>query len=180
MYCSRSTPHFPLPVRDPRLFLAAGRRDRQVLGHEYQWTAGDRRRLKPGRRCQRSLPTEVHHRVSRAGPTCPHSCACSPRAEMGSKLPSVDLGAGRTAVAITADGHHACALLVRLLLGRLGGMDRQYGEIELQPTRAFDCRTLLSKWTPREKNRGQDRHGFNIFKKIFFCVILWVEDAILG
>jgi hypothetical protein len=39
---------------------------------------------------------------------------------------------------------------------------------------------LLSKWTPRGKNRGEVRNGFNIFwKKSPFCVILWVRDPIL-
>ena len=37
-----------------------------------------------------------------------------PDAEMGANLPSVDLGAGRTVVAICAGGHASCALLVRL------------------------------------------------------------------
>ena len=34
-------------------------------------------------------------------------------AEMGGNLPAVDLGPGRSAVAITAVGSHTCALLVR-------------------------------------------------------------------
>ena len=38
----------------------------------------------------------------------------SSRAEMGANLPLVDLGAGRTAVAVSAGGQHSCALLVRL------------------------------------------------------------------
>jgi len=36
---------------------------------------------------------------------------------MGSNLPSVDLGAGRTAVAVGAGAAHTCALLVRLPAG---------------------------------------------------------------
>jgi hypothetical protein len=35
---------------------------------------------------------------------------------MGDNLPSVDLGAGRTAVAVIAGGHVSCVLLVRLHL----------------------------------------------------------------
>jgi len=67
------------------------------------------------------FPSEHHHRVSRAGPACPHSCSRSPRAEMGSNLSSVDLGAGRTAVAVSAGSYHTCALLVRMHSGRSGG-----------------------------------------------------------
>jgi hypothetical protein len=37
---------------------------------------------------------------------------------MGTNLPSVDLGAGRTAVAVRAGRSFTCALLVRLRLGR--------------------------------------------------------------
>ena len=44
---------------------------------------------------------------------CPHVRSCSLRAEMGANLPSVDLGAGRTAVAVSAGLIHTCALLVR-------------------------------------------------------------------
>jgi len=35
-------------------------------------------------------------------------------AEMGTNLPSIDLGPGRTAVAVSAGARHTCALLVRL------------------------------------------------------------------
>jgi len=42
------------------------------------------------------------------------SSSCSLRAEMGTNLPSVELGAGRTAVAVSAGEGHTCALLVRL------------------------------------------------------------------
>jgi len=38
----------------------------------------------------------------------------SPRAEMGANLPPVDLGAGRTAVAVSPGASQTCALLVRL------------------------------------------------------------------
>ena len=75
----------PNTVRSPhlilaaRLLLAAGRRDRQVLGLERRWAAGARRHLRPGRQCQRSLPTELHHCISWAGHGCPHSCSCSCR-----------------------------------------------------------------------------------------------------
>ena len=62
----------------------------------------------------RALPTELHHRVTRAGSTCSDASPCSPRAEMGTNLPSVDLGAGRTAVAVRVGLQHTCALLVRL------------------------------------------------------------------
>ena len=34
-------------------------------------------------------------------------------AEMGEYLPAVDLGTGRSAVAVSAGGHYTCALLVR-------------------------------------------------------------------
>ena len=110
-------------VSDPGLLLPAGRHDRhdrQVLGPERRWAVGARRLRKPGRRCRRSLPTEIHHRVTCAPPSCSHTCCCSPRAEMGTNLTSVDLGAGRTAVAVFAGGFHTCALLVRLPTGRLG------------------------------------------------------------
>jgi len=107
----------PAPVCDPRLLLAAGRRDRQVLGPKHLWAAWARRLLQPWRRSQWCLPTEPHHRVSRADSACPYTCSCSPRAEMGTKLPSVDLGAGRTAVAVSAGDIHTCALLVRLPSG---------------------------------------------------------------
>ncbi|KAJ1479777.1 regulator of chromosome condensation 1/beta-lactamase-inhibitor protein II, partial [Baffinella frigidus] len=56
------------------------------------------------------LPHALPHRVSRAGPTCPDPGSCSPRAEMGTNLASVDLGAGRTAKAVSA-GTLSCALL---------------------------------------------------------------------
>ena len=46
--------------------VAAGRRDRQVLGAKLQWTAGAGRHLKTGRRCQRSLPTSLCLSLSRA------------------------------------------------------------------------------------------------------------------
>jgi len=46
------------------------------------------------------------------GPTCPDPSCCSPRAEMGANLPSVDLGAGRTAAAVSASFTYTCALLV--------------------------------------------------------------------
>ena len=34
-------------------------------------------------------------------------------AEMGANLPAVDLGSGRSAVAVATGSHHTCALLVR-------------------------------------------------------------------
>jgi len=37
----------------------------------------------------------------------------APAAEMGAKLPAVDLGAGRTALSVSAGFYHTCALLVR-------------------------------------------------------------------
>ena len=49
---------------------------------------------------------------------------------MGANLPSVDLGSGRTAVAVSAGGQTSCALLVRLPNGRLGGLGLQNGAIE--------------------------------------------------
>jgi len=49
---------------------------------------------------------------------------------MGANLPSVDLGAGRTAVAVSLGAQHTCALLVRLPNGRLGGLGQQNGAIE--------------------------------------------------
>ena len=52
-------------VSDPRVLLAAGRRDPQVLGREHAWGAWASQHRTPGRRCQRSSPTELHHRVSR-------------------------------------------------------------------------------------------------------------------
>ena len=53
------------------------------------------------------------HMLQECGLGSSHSCF--PCAEMGMTLPSVDLGPGRTVVAFCAGGHHACALLVRLL-----------------------------------------------------------------
>ena len=54
----------------------------------------------------------------------PHVLTLAPqRAEMGASLPSVDLGAGRTAVAVQAGSKYTCALLVRMPIGRLGGRD---------------------------------------------------------
>ena len=46
------------------MLFAAGRRDRQVLGQQQRWAAWTRRHLRSGRRCQRSLPTELYHRLS--------------------------------------------------------------------------------------------------------------------
>jgi len=60
------------PVGDPRLLLAAGRRDRQVLGLQRQRAAWAGRLLKPGLKYQRSLPAELHHRV-RHEPLWPNS-----------------------------------------------------------------------------------------------------------
>jgi hypothetical protein len=60
---------------------------------------------------------------------------------MGANLPSVDLGAGTKAVAVFAGGHHACALLVRLPIGRLGGGDLQNGAIGLHALIAISCQT---------------------------------------
>ena len=118
------------PPSDPRLFLAAGRRDRQVLGLEQVWAAGARRHLGLWRRCQRSLPAKLHHCDSCAGPSCTHTCSCSLRAEMGDNLASVNLGDGRTAVAIGAGEYTSCAILVRLPSGRLDGGDLQNKSIE--------------------------------------------------
>ena len=42
---------------------------------------------------------------------------------MGANLPAVDLGAGRTAVAVSAGGSHTCVLLVRFHVGKLGNQD---------------------------------------------------------
>ena len=69
--------------------------------------------------CPPSSNTELHRHVTCACPVCPHPCPCSPRADMGTNLPSVDLGPGRTAVAVSAGYLHTCALLVRLPSGRL-------------------------------------------------------------
>ena len=44
-------------------------------------------------------------------------------AELGSNLASIDLGAGKTAVAVSAGNRHVCALLVRLPIERLGGVN---------------------------------------------------------
>jgi len=52
---------------------------------------------------------QIHHRVSRA--VSSRSLLLS--AEMGTNLPAVDLGPGRTAVAVSAGYYHSCALLVR-------------------------------------------------------------------
>ena len=57
--------------------------------------------------------------VTQAGPTSSDCCSCFSRAEMGAKLPSIDLGLGRTAVAVVAGGKHTCALLVSSPIGRL-------------------------------------------------------------
>ena len=46
-------------------------------------------------------------------------------AEMGTNLPSANLGAGRTAMAVSAGARHTCALLVRPPGGRLGDIDLQ-------------------------------------------------------
>ena len=43
---------------------------------------------------------------------------CSPRVEMGTNLPSVDLGDERTAVAVSAGRIHTCALLVMFHRGK--------------------------------------------------------------
>jgi len=36
----------------------------------------------------------------------------APAAEMGARLPAVDLGAGRTVLSVSAGSEHTCALLV--------------------------------------------------------------------
>ena len=144
---SRSAPPEALARKDfppdsrgsltPGSALVAGRRDRQVLGKG--WAAGAGRLVNPGRRCQRSLPNMPHQRASLAVATCPHSWFCSPRAEMGTNLPAVDLGAGRTALAVSAGYLHTCALLVRYL--RVGNCRMgQPGPT----TRAPRCRTSAS------------------------------------
>ena len=107
----------PLPVSGHHLLLAAGRRDRQVLGPQRQRAAWARRLRRPGLKSARSLPTELQDRVTRAGPTCSDSCSCSVRAA-GGGIPSIDLGAGRSAVAVSSGGQHTCALLVRSPRGR--------------------------------------------------------------
>jgi hypothetical protein len=66
----------------------------------------------PNGPCPQSSTTAL----SRAAPTCPDPCSCSLCAEMGTNLPSVELGAGRTAVAGSAGLFHMCVLLVRLHL----------------------------------------------------------------
>jgi len=53
-----------------------------------------------------SLPAELHRRGSREEPACPHACSCSRRAETGTNLASLDLGAGRTAAAVGAGENH--------------------------------------------------------------------------
>jgi len=112
-------PFHPQPVSDPRLLPAAGRRDHQVLGLQRRRSAWARRHRKPGRRCRRSLPTELHHCVVCVCLTCSHSCFCSPCAEMGANLPAVDLGPGRTAVVVSLGSRHTCALLVRFPIAQL-------------------------------------------------------------
>ena len=106
--------HITLLVVTSHWSSAAERRDSQVLGLEHEWGAWSGRQLRQGRRCQRSSPTEPHHCVPFACSACPHSCSCPRRAEMGTNLPSVDLGSGRTAVAVCAGREHTCAVLVRL------------------------------------------------------------------
>ena len=49
---------------------------------------------------------------------------------MGDNLAPVDLGNGRTAVAVTAGGSYTCALLVRLHPERLGGWGLLSGAFE--------------------------------------------------
>jgi len=50
--------------------------------------------------------------------TCVLTLGSRPRrAEMGTFLPAVDLGAGRTAVSVSAGYEHTCALLVRFCVG---------------------------------------------------------------
>ena len=100
-----------------------------MLGLQLLRAAWARRPFEPGRRCQRSLPTNLHRSMFGAGLTCPHSCFCYMRADMGTNLPSVDFGIGRTAVAICAGIKHMCAVLVRLPRGRLGGFDFLNGAI---------------------------------------------------
>ena len=65
----------------------------------------------------------------------PASCvltqySCSVRAEMGANLPAVDLGDGRTAVAVSAGYTHTCAILVRFRCGSSGGGNLQNMAIE--------------------------------------------------
>jgi hypothetical protein len=50
---------------------------------------------------------------------------------MGTNLDAVDLGTGRTAVAVSAGLRHTCAVLVRFPSGRSGGGEGQSGAIEL-------------------------------------------------
>jgi hypothetical protein len=61
---------------------------------------------------------------------------------MGTNLASVDLGAGRTAVAVSAGAVHTCALLVRLPSGRLGGGDLQNGGNWTPPLQTESSTTL--------------------------------------
>jgi hypothetical protein len=77
------------------LLLAAGRHDRhdrQMLGLEQRWAVGARRLRKPGRRCQRSLPTEIHHCGSCACPACPHAALRVQRWERTSSRSTWGLG----------------------------------------------------------------------------------------
>ena len=73
--------------------------------------------------------------------SCPHSYSCSWRAEMGVNLTSVDLGAGRTAVAVRAGSSFTCALLVRSPVGRWERGDLQKGEIGPYTLGAPHCDT---------------------------------------
>ena len=109
-----------------------------MLGQQHVWAARARSGHKLRRRCQRSLPTELHNRVSGAGATCPHCLSCPRRAEMGTNLTAVDLGAGRTAVDVSAGARHTCALLVSPL-GPLDYPSSQHGrtpELVLQKSHA--------------------------------------------